>query len=175
MWGRRRIKIGAWAPPVEIRGGVPLVEIRVRGWRRLKSKPGVIVRPSVVVRPPSRTQRRFRPPTPAQLPRHMREGRVLPPSSLLTSQVVPEANSGDGEKRADVARVWVTPCRLRGCGSLVCHIKFDSSCWNLIKGSFALSISHVFYNLTGRRGSSNMISGLWGIEFEPRPRIFRCA
>jgi hypothetical protein len=48
-------------------------------------------------------------------------------------------------------------------------------CWNLIKASLAPSMSPRFYGYTGQVGLSNMVSEPGGLEFESRPRIFRCA
>jgi hypothetical protein len=43
-----------------------------------------------------------------------------------------------------------------------------------IKSIFAPSISPEFYNQTDRVESSNMVSKLGGLEFEPWSHIFRC-
>jgi hypothetical protein len=43
------------------------------------------------------------------------------------------------------------------------------------KSPLTPSISPEFYNQTRREGPSNMVSEPGGLEFELRPRIFRCA
>jgi hypothetical protein len=47
-------------------------------------------------------------------------------------------------------------------------------CWNLIKYPLTPFIPPVFYSWIGI-GASNMVSEPGGLEFEPRPCIFRCA